>query len=302
MSGTMLAEGKTKRVLAGEVPHTVVLQAIDRLTGGDAARVAGIDAIGRAKTRQAANAFRLLAEAGVPTAFLDQVAEDALLCRACEMVPLELVVRRYAYGSYLKRHPEAAGDPPRRFETPVWEVFHKRALVMPPHVPEAMQMDEGAARDAYLKDGIWAEGVFTDPYIDTSGPRWGLHSAKAPLGSAPLATIAPTLAPNDLTAAIETLILPVFAVLEAAWARIETAAGPVRLADIKLEIGRDAETGRMLLADVIDNDSWRVWPGGDPTLRLDKQAFRDGAPESEVSANYELVARLTDRFVRQTRP
>ena len=48
----VLVTGKTKRVVRGEAPHTVRLEAIDRLTGGDAARVSEIEAIGRAKTRQ----------------------------------------------------------------------------------------------------------------------------------------------------------------------------------------------------------------------------------------------------------
>ena len=85
--------------------------------------------------------------------------------------------------------------------------------------------------------------------------------------------------------------------LERAWAGIETVHGPVTLVDAKFEVGVDRETGAFLLADVVDNDRWRIWPGGDPGKQLDKQAFRDGQAESLVTENYKLVAALTRRFL-----
>ena len=90
---------------------------------------------------------------------------------------------------------------------------------------------------------------------------------------------------------------PTFDVLEQAWAKIETIHGPVTLVDAKFEIGVDRETGAYVVSDVVDNDSWRIWPGGNPSKQLDKQAFRDGQAESLVTENYKLVAALTGRFL-----
>jgi phosphoribosylaminoimidazole-succinocarboxamide synthase len=87
----------------------------------------------------------------------------------------------------------------------------------------------------------------------------------------------------------------VFETLERAWAGID-----VTLVDLKIEFGRDPE-GQLLVADVIDNDSWRLWPGGDKTLMLDKQVYRNlknvtEADLQQVADRYALVADLTGKL------
>jgi phosphoribosylaminoimidazole-succinocarboxamide synthase len=295
---TSFAEGKTKRIIAGPEPHTVLLQAVNRLTGGDAARVAEIDAIGAFKTEQAANCFELLSGAGIPTAYVKRQSDSELLCRHCDMLPIEFVVRRYAFGSYLKRAPQFKTDgAPHRFDDLVLEQFHKTSVVAAPASAETVMMSENDARDQYLRDGEWAQGVYTDPFIVTGDDAWKLYSAKAPVEGDALISIAPEISGADLQSILETIVRPTFDVLEKAWAKIETVHGPITLVDAKFEIGVDRETGAYLLADVVDNDSWRIWPGGDPSKQLDKQAFRDGQTEALVSENYRLVAALTGRFL-----
>ncbi len=81
------------------------------------------------------------------------------------------------------------------------------------------------------------------------------------------------------------------------------------LVDLKIEFGRIASgegKGQLVIADVVDNDSWRVWPQGREELMLDKQVYRNlpsVTPDDleRVRANYEQVAELVGQFP-QTRP
>ena len=70
----------------------------------------------------------------------------------------------------------------------------------------------------------------------------------------------------------------------------------LQLVDIKLESGFRTRDDVLVLSDVVDNDSWRIWPGGKPNKQLDKQSFREGENLSNISNKYKLVTELTNQF------
>jgi len=96
----------------------------------------------------------------------------------------------------------------------------------------------------------------------------------------------------------------VFEILAHAWRRHETL-----LVDLKIEFGRLAsgeQRGALVIADVIDNDAWRIWPQGREDLMLDKQVYRNltevtPAALARVSAAYDEVSELVGSFP-QMRP
>jgi phosphoribosylaminoimidazole-succinocarboxamide synthase len=98
---------------------------------------------------------------------------------------------------------------------------------------------------------------------------------------------------RELDSAIFKIVLPAFEAIERSWRNISD----IHLVDIKFELGWRTKDNLLVLSDVVDNDSWRIWPDGDPNKQLDKQSFRDGEDLSNVANKYELVTELTNRFI-----
>src|SRR5437773_6137513 len=240
--GPLLAEGKTKVIYAHPQDESLAYMVNkDQITAGDGARRNELAGKARWSTITTANVFRLLNQEAIETHFVQQVNDTTLLVRRCEMLPVEVVMRRIATGSYLKRHPEISED--TRFEPVLVETFLKD--------------------DARHDPQIWEEDIL----------KMGLATKYE----------------------IECMAaqgLRVFETLERAWTSVD-----VTLVDLKIEFGRDTQ-GNLLVADVIDNDSWRLWPGGDKNRMLDKQVYRNlkdvtSQDLQEVADRYALVADLT---------
>lgn len=243
--GAKLAEGKTKVIYAHpQQAELAVMVQKDAISAGDGARRNTIPGKGALSGRTSANVFGLLKRRGVPTHFITAPADDTMVVIHCHMIPLEVVMRRLATGSYLKRHPEVGEG--ERFDPVLVEFFVKDDAR---HDPQ-MQPDE---------------------------------------------IVQAQIASDDELGRMIVLGREVFAVLEQAWATEE-----IQLVDLKIEFGR-APDGTLIVADMIDNDSWRLWPGGDKVRMLDKQIYRNmqdvtGDGLALVKDKYVEVAALTDRF------
>src|SRR5262245_46157799 len=108
-SSGLVAEGKTKKIvaLAGN-PELVTLVSKDDITAGDGAKHDIIPNKGKYANETTCNVFRLLKACGLPVAFERQDSPTSFIAPKCDMLPYEVVLRREAHGSYLKRYPYIA--------------------------------------------------------------------------------------------------------------------------------------------------------------------------------------------------
>ncbi len=111
--------------------------------------------------------------------------------------------------------------------------------------------------------------------------------------------IARNIAQPQEIAAMSEIARITFEILAHAWRKRD-----VMLVDLKVEFGRLAggeNKGQLVIADVIDNDSWRIWPGGREDRMLDKQIYRnlekvDDEALAFVKNAYEQVTEMAGGF------
>jgi len=268
-----IIEGKTKIIWEDSNANEVLIESKDDITAGDGAKRDSMKDKGILSTETTCNCFRLLNVAGIVTHFIERVDKKVFRARRAQMIPIELVARRIATGSYLKRNPEV-----------------KEGTIFEPIKTEFFLKDD-ARHDPFM---LWNERK----------AFFELYDAKKSLSAGPFRVLwAENIIPGKKVGwwrkavpELTNFTQKVFLILEQAWSKQD-----VVLVDLKIECGIDAETGQLLLADVIDNDSWRIWPQGDKAQMMDKQVYRNlehTTPEAldAIKKNYAWVTQATAKF------
>jgi len=302
----IITEGKTKTLESITNTSLVRITTKDSLTANDGEKLTILNKVAEYKTTQTCNVFELLAKRGIPVAYQEREGLKTFLAQKCRMIPMECVTRRQPYGSYIKRYPDKSTR--EIFNPLLTEFFHKYTVVMPCTIHRNMHaisteprlVPEDKAREWFTDKDTkkWNHEVYTDPLInisDTDEKIWELHPAKIPrwLNAAhdpPIMTIIAAMSDKTVVE-IQTLMRKVFIILEDVWKLCQ-----VSLIDMKIEVGYQEKDNQLVVADVIDNDSWRIWPYGDPKKQLDKQSFRDGEEDDAVVEKYRVVAEYTKKF------
>ncbi len=268
----VLIEGKTKIIEQAE-DGCVLVRSKDDITAGDGAKHDVLEGKAAISTRMTCNIFELLEKNGVRTHFVERVNPVTFKARNVEMIPLELIARRYATGSYRDRFPELADG--TLFDDLVFEVFEKDDAMHDP----LLEFDfAGHALRRYVPNKKAAQAIGPDVQA-------GDLISDEPLEKSRYHAVSPELLEH-----LRDLTLRTFEIIEAAFA----VHGGTYI-DFKIECGIDVETGERLVADVIDSDSGRLRFGGKD---MSKQSYRDGTQSlPQLKKNFDEVAALTEQFV-----
>lgn len=101
--GEMLYEGKAKKIFLTEKDDEVVQYFKDDATAFNAQKRGTILEKGAVNNKISAKIFQYLAEAGIPSHFIQQLNDREMLTRRVKIIPVEVVVRNRATGSIVKR-------------------------------------------------------------------------------------------------------------------------------------------------------------------------------------------------------
>lgn len=118
----MMYEGKAKKVYRTEDPDLYVVEYKDDATAFNGLKKGSIADKGIVNNVMSNIIFALLEEKGVPTHLVEQLSERETLVKAVTILPLEVIIRNVAAGSFSKRYGVEEGRP---LAKPVLEFSYK---------------------------------------------------------------------------------------------------------------------------------------------------------------------------------
>jgi phosphoribosylaminoimidazole-succinocarboxamide synthase len=131
--GELLYEGKAKRIYVTENPEIVLVQYKDSATAFNGGKFATIEGKGQLNNQITSLLFQELRASGIDSHFVEQTAKNEQLVKRVSIIPLEVVVRNVAAGSFSKRVGMKEGIPLKR---PVVEFYYKDDALGDPLITE----------------------------------------------------------------------------------------------------------------------------------------------------------------------
>ena len=117
-----LYEGKAKKVFATDDPNYVIVSYKDDATAFDGTKRGTIMGKGAINNRMSNFLMRKLADAGIPTHFVEELSDRETLVKKVQIVPLEVIIRNVSAGSFAKRYGVEEGIV---FDAPTIEFSYK---------------------------------------------------------------------------------------------------------------------------------------------------------------------------------
>ena len=115
-------EGKAKKVFLTDDPDLVIVDYKDDATAFNGLQIGTITGKGVINNKMSNLLMQKLEKAGIPTHFVEELSDRETLVRKVSIVPLEVIIRNIAAGSFSKNYGVKEGTP---FEQPTIEFSYK---------------------------------------------------------------------------------------------------------------------------------------------------------------------------------
>jgi len=118
----LLYEGKAKKVYTTEDPDILIVDYKDDATAFDGQKKGTIVGKGVVNNRMSNHVFQILESKGIPTHYIKELSDRETAVKKVEIVPLEVIIRNVAAGSFSKRLGVEEGT---KFSAPTLEFSYK---------------------------------------------------------------------------------------------------------------------------------------------------------------------------------
>lgn len=119
----LLYEGKAKKVYTTEDPKVLIVDYKDDATAFNGIKKGTIVGKGIVNNRMSNHVFQMLEKEGIPTHFIEELSDRETAVKKVEIVPLEVIIRNVAAGSFSKRLAVEEGT---EFKEPTIEFSYKK--------------------------------------------------------------------------------------------------------------------------------------------------------------------------------
>ena len=117
-----LYEGKAKKVYATDDPDIVIVDYKDDATAFNGLKKGTISGKGVINNKMSNMMFRIMEQHGIPTHFVEKLSDRETAVKKVQIVPLEVIIRNTAAGSFSKRYGVPEGT---KLATTVFEFSYK---------------------------------------------------------------------------------------------------------------------------------------------------------------------------------
>ncbi len=137
-----LYEGKAKKVYATNDPNLVIVDYKDDATAFNGEKKGTISGKGVINNQMTNYMFKMLEKEGVPTHLVEEISERETIVKKVSIVPLEVIIRNVAAGSFSKRMGVEEGT---KLLTPILEFSYKNDDLGDPFINDYYALALGLA-------------------------------------------------------------------------------------------------------------------------------------------------------------